>query len=92
MFPALACQPLCLVPVCLVLLAVVKANNGGAGDGTVQSFSFILRAPNVNLDAPSLLSNTDWFVRSQSTSPDSTPTGGQSAKTTGAIGVIPACE
>lgn len=55
-------------------------------DGTVQAFSFILTA-DVALDASALLSNTDWFVRSQSTNG-----GGGSAKTTGAIGTIPSCK
>ncbi|WIA41519.1 hypothetical protein OEZ86_008890 [Tetradesmus obliquus] len=64
----------------------VNANAGGAGDGTVQSFSFILFAPGINLNAPALLSNTDWFVRTQSTNG-----GSGSAKTTGAVGTIPAC-
>ncbi|WIA41522.1 hypothetical protein OEZ86_008892 [Tetradesmus obliquus] len=63
----------------------VKSNKGGMADGTVQAFSFILTA-DVALDASSLLSNTDWFVRSQSTNG-----GGGSAKTTGAIGTIPGC-
>jgi hypothetical protein len=58
----------------------------------VQAFSFILTAPGINLDAGTLLSNTDWFVRSQSTSDVNKPNGAGSAKTTGFSGIIPSCE
>jgi hypothetical protein len=71
------------------------SNGQGAGDGTVRSFSFVLFAQ-VNINAATLLSNTDWFVRTQSTTGTDKDTGnavtGGSAKTTGSIGVIPACE
>ena len=56
----------------------------GAGEGIVQSFSFVLTSPDGDLDAEALLENTDWWVRIQSTDG-----GAGSAKTGGAIVDLP---
>ncbi len=62
----------------------VMASLPGAGEGIVQSFSFVLTDPGGDLDAEALLENTDWWVRVQSTDG-----GGDSAKTGGFIDDLP---
>ena len=64
--------------------AAVTVSAPGAGEGIVQSFSFVLTNPDADLDAEALLENTDWWVRTQSTD------GGEgSAKTGGFIDDLP---
>ncbi len=46
--------------------AFVKFSDQGAGDGVVQSASFVISGAG-DIDADTLLSNTDWLVRLQST-------------------------
>jgi hypothetical protein len=61
----------------------IKFSDQGLSDGIVQTASFVIRKPGVNLDK-SLIENTNWWVRLQSTNG-----GGDSAKTGGFIGTIP---
>jgi hypothetical protein len=61
----------------------IKFSEQGSGEGIVQTASFVIRNPGANLDK-SLIENTNWWVRLQSTDG-----GGQSAKTGGFIGTIP---
>lgn len=44
----------------------VKFSDQGSGEGIVQSASFVIKS-NQSLDAATLLSNTNWWVRLQST-------------------------
>ncbi|KAF6251456.1 hypothetical protein COO60DRAFT_616995 [Scenedesmus sp. NREL 46B-D3] len=67
--------------------AAVQVSARGSGEGTVKSFSFIITRPGTDLDGPALLSNTNWYFRTQSTNG-----GGGSAKTGGDAGTLPACE
>jgi hypothetical protein len=60
----------------------IKFSDQGSGEGIVQTASFVITKPNADLDK-SLLENTKWLVRLQSTDG-----GGQSAKTGGSIGTI----
>lgn len=64
----------------------IQVSAVGSGEGIVQAFSFILTAPNTNLDAKALFDNTDWYIRLQSTD-----LGEESAKTGGIITDFPAC-
>uniref|UniRef100_A0A383WE23 DUF11 domain-containing protein n=1 Tax=Tetradesmus obliquus TaxID=3088 RepID=A0A383WE23_TETOB len=64
----------------------VKVSDQGAGEGIVQSFTMVLTAPGIDLEADTLLSNTDWYFRLQSTNG-----GSSSAKTGGYISSFPAC-
>src|SRR5919199_1786050 len=61
----------------------IKFSDQGAGEGIVQTASFVISKPGANLDK-SLIENTNWWVRLQSTNG-----GGGSAKTGGVIGTIP---
>jgi uncharacterized repeat protein (TIGR01451 family) len=61
----------------------IKFSEPGSGEGIVQTASFVMRKPGENLDK-SLIENTNWWVRLQSTDG-----GGGSAKTGGFIGTIP---
>ncbi len=61
----------------------VKFNDGGSGDGIVQTGSFLITGTG-DLDAESLLENTDWYIRLQSTDG-----GSESAKTAGFILDLP---
>jgi len=61
----------------------IKFSDQGLSDGIVQTASFVIRKPGVNLDK-SLIENTNWWVRLQSTNG-----GADSAKTGGFIGTIP---
>ena len=61
----------------------IKFSEQGSGEGIVQTASFVIRKPGANLDK-SLIENTNWWVRLQSTDG-----GGGSAKTGGFIGTIP---
>ena len=56
----------------------LMASLPGAGEGIVQSVSFVLTDPTGDLDAEALLENTDWWIRVQSTDggKDSAKTGG----------------
>ena len=56
----------------------------GAGEGIVQSLSFVLTDPGGDLDAEALLENTNWWVRVQSTD-----SGEGSAKTGGFLEDLP---
>jgi hypothetical protein len=60
----------------------IKFSDEGSGEGIVQSASFVIKA-GTNLEK-SLLENTDWYIRLQSTDG-----GNDSAKTGGTIGTIP---
>ncbi|MEG3957873.1 DUF7507 domain-containing protein, partial [Microcoleus sp. herbarium2] len=64
----------------------IKFSEQGSGEGIVQTASFVIRKPGANLDK-SLIENTNWWVRLQSTDG-----GGGSAKTGGFIGTIPSGE
>lgn len=57
----------------------------GAGEGIVQSFSFVLTGT-VDLDAEALLEGLDWYIRTQSTDG-----GEESAKTAGVMPDLPSC-
>ena len=61
----------------------IKFSDQGAGEGIVQTASFVISKPGANLDK-SLIENTNWWVRLQSTNG-----GGGSAKTGGVVGTIP---
>src|SRR5919202_827316 len=61
----------------------IKFSDQGAGEGIVQTASFVISKPGANLDK-SLIENTNWWVRLQSTNG-----GGGSAKTGGVIVTIP---
>jgi len=61
----------------------IKFSDQGLSEGIVQTASFVLRKPGANLDK-SLIENTNWWVRLQSTNG-----GADSAKTGGFIGTIP---
>jgi uncharacterized repeat protein (TIGR01451 family) len=61
----------------------IKFSEQGSGEGIVQTASFVIRKPGENLDK-SLIENTNWLVRLQSTDG-----GAGSAKTGGSIGTIP---
>jgi uncharacterized repeat protein (TIGR01451 family) len=61
----------------------IKFSNQGLSEGIVQTASFVISKPGANLDK-SLIENTNWWVRLQSTNG-----GGDSAKTGGYIGTIP---
>ena len=61
----------------------IKFSEQGSGEGIVQTASFVISKPGANLDK-SLIENTDWWVRLQSTDG-----GAGSAKTGGSIGTIP---
>jgi hypothetical protein len=61
----------------------IKFSEQGSGEGIVQTASFVIRKPGANLDK-SLIENTNWWVRLQSTNG-----GADSAKTGGFIGTIP---
>jgi uncharacterized repeat protein (TIGR01451 family) len=61
----------------------IKFSDQGLSEGIVQTASFVISKPGANLDK-SLLENTDWWVRLQSTNG-----GADSAKTGGFIGTIP---
>ncbi|MGE5657447.1 MAG: hypothetical protein ACM37W_12635, partial [Actinomycetota bacterium] len=61
----------------------IKFSDQGLSEGIVQTASFIITKPTTNLDK-SLIENTDWLVRLQSTDG-----GSSSAKTGGSIGTIP---
>jgi hypothetical protein len=60
----------------------IQFSDQGLSDGIVQTASFIIKKPQAHLDK-TLLENTDWYVRLQSTDG-----GEQSAKTGGTIGTI----
>ena len=64
----------------------IKFSDQGSGEGIVQTATFVISKPGANLDK-SLIENTNWWVRLQSTDG-----GGQSAKTGGSIGTIPGGE
>lgn len=72
---------------CCPFSAGVKVSDQGAGEGIVQSFTMVLTAPGIDLEANTLLSNTDWYFRLQSTDG-----GDSSAKTGGYISSFPPCE
>ncbi len=60
----------------------IQFSDQGLSDGIVQTASFVIKKENTNLEK-TLLENTDWYIRLQSTD------GGQeSAKTGGSIGTI----
>jgi len=61
----------------------IKFSDQGLSEGIVQTASFVIRKPGANLDK-SLIENTNWWVRLQSTNG-----GADSAKTGGVIGTIP---
>jgi len=61
----------------------IKFSEQGSGEGIVQTATFVIAKPGANLDK-SLIENTNWWVRLQSTNG-----GGESAKTGGFIGTIP---
>ncbi|MEP6490781.1 DUF7507 domain-containing protein [Microcoleus vaginatus] len=61
----------------------IKFSEQGSGEGIVQTASFVISKPGANLDK-SLIENTNWWVRLQSTDG-----GAESAKTGGSIGTIP---
>lgn len=61
----------------------IKFSDQGLSEGIVQNVSFVITKPGEDLDK-SLLENTDWWVRLQSTDG-----GGSSAKTGGRINTIP---
>jgi len=61
----------------------IKFSEQGSGEGIVQTASFVISKAGVPLDK-SLIENTDWWVRLQSTNG-----GADSAKTGGFIGTIP---
>jgi len=61
----------------------IKFSDQGLSEGIVQTASFVIRKPGANLDK-SLIENTNWWVRLQSTNG-----GADSAKTGGFIGTIP---
>ena len=61
----------------------IKFSEQGSGEGLVQTASFVIGKPGANLDK-SLVENTNWWVRLQSTNG-----GADSAKTGGFIGTIP---
>jgi len=61
----------------------IKFSEQGSGEGIVQTATFVIRKPGANLDK-SLIENTNWWVRLQSTNG-----GADSAKTGGFIGTIP---
>jgi hypothetical protein len=61
----------------------IKFSDQGLSEGIVQTASFVIGKPGANLDK-SLIENTNWWVRLQSTDG-----GGGSAKTGGFIGTIP---
>jgi len=61
----------------------IKFSDQGLSEGIVETASFVLRKPGANLDK-SLIENTNWWVRLQSTNG-----GADSAKTGGFIGTIP---
>lgn len=64
----------------------IKFSDQGLSEGIVQTASFVIRKPGANLDK-SLIENTNWWVRLQSTNG-----GADSAKTGGFIGTIPSGE
>jgi len=64
----------------------IKFSDQGLSEGLVQTASFVIRKPGANLDK-SLIENTNWWVRLQSTNG-----GADSAKTGGFIGTIPGGE
>jgi hypothetical protein len=64
----------------------IKFSDQGLSEGIVQTASFVIRKPGANLDK-SLIENTNWWVRLQSTNG-----GADSAKTGGFIGTIPGGE
>jgi uncharacterized repeat protein (TIGR01451 family) len=61
----------------------IKFSNQGLSEGIVQTASFVISKPGATLDK-SLIENTNWWVRLQSTNG-----GADSAKTGGFIGTIP---
>jgi hypothetical protein len=61
----------------------IKFSDQGLSEGIVQTASFVISKPGANLDK-SLIENTNWWVRLQSTNG-----GADSAKTGGFIGTIP---
>jgi len=61
----------------------IKFSDQGSGEGIVQTASFVISSSGGPLDK-SLIENTNWWVRLQSTNG-----GGGSAKTGGVIGTIP---
>ena len=61
----------------------IKFSEQGSGEGIVQTATFVIGKPGANLDK-SLIENTNWLVRLQSTDG-----GADSAKTGGSIGTIP---
>jgi hypothetical protein len=61
----------------------IKFSEQGSGEGIVQTATFVIAKPGANLDK-SLIENTNWWVRLQSTNG-----GADSAKTGGFIGTIP---
>jgi len=61
----------------------IKFSDQGLSEGIVQTASFVIAKPGANLDK-SLIENTNWWVRLQSTNG-----GADSAKTGGFIGTIP---
>ncbi|MEG4086673.1 DUF7507 domain-containing protein [Microcoleus sp. POL10_C6] len=60
----------------------IKFSEQGSGEGIVQTATFVISKPGAPLDK-SLVENTNWWVRLQSTNG-----GGDSAKTGGVIGTI----
>ena len=64
----------------------IKFSEQGSGEGIVQTATFVIAKPGANLDK-SLIENTNWWVRLQSTNG-----GADSAKTGGFIGTIPGGE
>jgi hypothetical protein len=61
----------------------IKFSEQGSGEGIVQTATFVISKPGANLEK-SLIENTNWWVRLQSTNG-----GADSAKTGGSIGTIP---
>jgi hypothetical protein len=61
----------------------IKFSDQGLSEGIVQTATFVISKPGANLDK-SLIENTNWWVRLQSTNG-----GADSAKTGGFIGTIP---
>lgn len=66
--------------------AFVKVSDNGAGEGIVQTFTFTITGSGFDIDAPSYLNGTDWWLRTTSTDG-----GGASAKTASTSGGIIIC-
>jgi hypothetical protein len=60
----------------------------------LKAFSFIITKPGQDLNGAAMMSNTNWWIRTQSTSTDANDNskGQGSAKTGGNAGTLPACK